>query len=172
MKEKQFDANEKGCGKDYGIKVGLYNVKDIISILYVCSKYKGVPMSSHHGEVFNLFKLSDLKLTLSNYGNNLLFLFERNSWRTTFHHKKESCWHTQKESTFTADEKKAIKKMFKEIGIKIETSWNDISESSMISIAVKGKFTFHKRNLITDKEYRKKKKEFIDMCNDFGSLGK
>lgn len=173
MKENKFDLNEKGSGDNYGIKIDLYDVKDVIDLLYHAVKNKGLPMSSHHGEIFNLFRLYDLKLTLSNYNKKLLFIFERKGWRTIFHNGKNYCSHSDKEATFTRNEKMAIKKMFKEKGIEIFSSWNDKNEGSSISIATKGNFKFYERlKNVNDKEYKIKIKEFIELCNDFGGLAK
>jgi len=173
MKDLKFDENKKGCGNTYGISVDLYKMKDIIDILYHAVKNKGLPMSSHHGQSFYLCRLKDISLSLSKYNNKLLFIFERQGWRTNFYSNKYGAWSKDEESTLTIKEKKALKRMFKDKGIKIDEAWNDKNEGNSVSIVVDGKFEFHELDKkINERQYKKKKKEFIGILNDFGGLAK
>lgn len=154
-----FRYNNTIVGKEYGIQVHSDELVKVFRIIFKAIKYHKMPMTSHHGNVFNLAKLYNLRFKISDRQNKLLVIFERKHWTTDLDEHFNADNH---ESYLTLEQKNRLKGMLECAGAKVIESWNDTSYGNSVSIVVDLEFPEFKE-ICKDEEIE----EYVNVLNSF-----
>ena len=152
-----FEYDDTKSGNEYGIQIYSDNLKKILKIIITALKYHEMPFVSHHGTIFNLCDIYNLKINILPNNGLICIVFNTKYWHSEFSKNGTA---NNFESLIPVQQKEIIKTIIKDI-VEVNSTWNDNNDCHTFSVRINVK-TKYKEN-----KSRKLMEKYVNILNSF-----